>query len=180
MDYFLIFIVLYILIILYLLYKIIKHSFSFNKTEKANDEIITKIVNSFITEVYNSLMLSETRALYFSNLFKLTNERYMMYVAATNMINDFKIIPLTIFENEKNYSLNMKKMHKFYNEFVNTITEYVNNNEDKYIEKGIVSNNLQEVIRKCVEVNYINQYHLSNPVFYHHFFNTIIYYFRTF
>ena len=46
-----IFIVLYILIVLYFLYKIIKHNFSFDKTEKANDEIITKIVKSFIREV---------------------------------------------------------------------------------------------------------------------------------
>lgn len=196
MDYFFIFIVLYVIFvilnilcfILYFSYKIFKHIFSFisnNKTEKVNEsnnnhKIVSKIVNSFISEVYNSKMLNEIRSLYYSNIFAPTNERYMMYTAATNIINDFKIIPFLFFSDVNKYSFNMKKMYIFYDNFENTINEYIKNNKDQYIEKGIVSNNLRETIRKCIEINYINQYHSSNPVFYHHFFNSLVYYFQTF
>ena len=80
MDYlfaFIVFFIIYIIFgiccsILYLLYKIFKNIFSFikNKTKKVKeshniqDEIVSKIVNSFISDVCNNRMLAETKYLY--------------------------------------------------------------------------------------------------------------------
>lgn len=195
MDYFFVFIVLLIIsiilniafIVLYCLYKIFKCIFNFifnNKTEKVNEyhnnrEIVSKIIKSFVSEVYNSRMLSETKYLYYSGHFKPTSERYKMYTAATNIMTDFLIMQFSSFNNI-NYSFNMKKMYIFYKEFENTITNYVKNNKDKYIEKGIVSDNLKNTIRICIETNYINRYYSSNPEYYYFFLSTLIDYFHSF
>ena len=74
----------------------------------------------------------------------------------------------------------MKKMYIFYKEFEITITNYVKNIKDKYIEKGIVSDNLKNTIRICIEKNYINRYYSSNPEYYYFFFSTLIDYFHSF
>ena len=196
MDYFFAFIVFFIIyiifgiccFILYLLYKIFKNIFSFikNKTKKVKeshnnqDEIVSKSVNSCISDVCNNRMLAEIKYLYLSNLITPTNESYMMYVAASNIINDFKTIPFLFFKIDIKYSMHMKKMYTFYNKFENAINNYIINNNDIYIKKGIVSNNLKETIRKCIEKYYIDQFYPNNPEFYYHFFNLLIYYFQTF
>ena len=204
MDYFFVFIVLLIIsiilniafIVLYCLYKIFKFIFNFifnNKTEKVNEyhnnckivynindrEIVSKIIKSFVSEVYNSRMLSETKYLYYSGHFTPTSERYKMYIAANNIMNDFLIIQSLSFSNI-NYPFNMKKMYIFYKEFESTITNYVKNIKDKYIEKGIVSDNLKNTIRICIEKNYINRYYSNNPDYYYFFFSTLIDYFHSF
>ena len=183
-------------IVLYCLYKIFKCIFNFifnNKTEKVNEyhnnckivynindrEIVSKIIKSFVSEVYNSRMLSETKYLFYSGHFTPTSERYKMYTAATNIMNDFLIIQSLSFSNI-NYPFNMKKMYIFYKEFEITITNYVKNIKDKYIEKGIVSDNLKNTIRICIEKNYINRYYSSNPEYYYFFFSTLINYFHSF
>ena len=163
MDYFFVFIVLLIIsiilniafIVLYCLYKIFKCIFNFifnNKIEKVNEyhnnckivynindrEIVSKIIKSFVSEVYNSRMLSETKYLYYSGHFTPTSERYKMYTAATNITNDFLIIQSLSFSNI-NYPFNMKKMYIFYKEFESKVDKKMQMEQKKHIKQMFVN-----------------------------------------
>ena len=178
MDYLFAFVVFFIICVISIFTKKQKTKESHN-----NNETVSKIVNTFISYVCNNRMLTETKYLYISNLFTPTNERYMMYTAASNIINDFKNTPFLFLNDVKSYSSHMKhmkKMYIFFNNFENVITNYVNNNDDDYIKKGIVSKNLKKTISKCIEKYYIDQFYSNNPEFYYYFFNFLVYDFQTF